>query len=165
MRHLKAGKALGVTPSHRRAMLRNIVTSVLEHGRITTTVTRAKELRKPLDHMIGLGKRGDLHARRQALAFVKSKAAMANLFGELAERYSGRDGGYSRIFKTSHRRKGDGAQMAIVQLVDDENDPFAGDKPKRKGKPKAGKKDESVLKDVAKAVSADSGKSESEKSG
>ena len=161
MRHLKAGKALGVTPSHRRAMLRNLVTSVLEHGRITTTLTRAKELRKPLDHMIGLGKRGDLHARRQALAFVKSKAAMANLFGEFAERYSDRDGGYTRIF-TTRRRKGDGALLAIVQLVGHENDPFADDKPKRRDKPKSGKKDKSVLEDVAKEVSAKSGPSEEE---
>ena len=132
MRHLKAGKALGVTPSHRRAMLRNIVTSVLEHGRIKTTVTRAKELRKPLDHMIGLGKRGDLHARRQALAFVKSKAAMANLFGELAERYSDRDGGYSRIFKISRRRKGDGAELAVIEILGSELKKRAEDRRKRR---------------------------------
>ncbi len=153
MRHLKAGKALGVTPSHRRAMLRNLVTSVLEHGRITTTITRAKELRKPLDRMIGLGKRGDLHARRQALAYVKSKAAMANLFGELAERYSGRGGGYSRIFMTG-TRKGDAAQMAIVQLVDHENDPFAGEKPAPKRKAKR-EPDKTVLEEVAQEVRAE----------
>jgi large subunit ribosomal protein L17 len=148
MRHLKSGRALGVKPAHRRAMLRNMVTSLLEHGRIKTTVTRAKELRKPLDQMITLGKQGDLAARRQALGFVKSKAAMANLFGDLAERYKERHGGYSRILRVGPRR-GDGAELALVLLVGGESDPFADEKkPRRRGarQPKA------VLEQVAEEV-------------
>jgi large subunit ribosomal protein L17 len=103
--------------------MRNLVTSVLEHGQITTTLAKAKELRKPLDHMITLGKRGDLHARRQALAFVKSKTAMANLFGDIATRYADRKGGYSRILTLGPRR-GDAANMAMVMLVGSDGDPF-----------------------------------------
>ena len=94
MRHLKAGRRLGVTTSHRRAMMRNMVTSILEKGEIRCTLARAKEVRKPLEKMITLAKRGDLHARRQALSFVKSKEAMSQLFDELSERYSDRQGGY-----------------------------------------------------------------------
>ncbi|MDH4246244.1 MAG: 50S ribosomal protein L17 [Deltaproteobacteria bacterium] len=123
MRHLRAGKTLGVKPAHRRARLRNLVTSLLEHGKIRTTVLRAKEMRTPLDQMITLGKQGDLSARRKALTFVKSKLAMANLFGELAERYKDRQGGYSRIMRMD-RRRGDGAEMALVMLVGSETDPF-----------------------------------------
>ena len=140
MRHLKSGRALGVKPAHRRAMMRNMVTSLLEHGRIRTTVTRAKELRKPLDEMITLGKQGDLSARRRALAFVKGKVAIANLFGELAERYEKRNGGFCRIVRLGTRR-GDGAELALVILVGGENDPLAEDsKPRRrpaKARPKA----------------------------
>jgi large subunit ribosomal protein L17 len=132
MRHLNAGRTLGVKPAHRRAMLRNLVTSLLEQGRIRTTLARAKELRTPLDQMITLGKRGDLTARRRALTFVKSKAAMAGLFGELAERYKERPGGFSRILHTAPRR-GDGAEMALVVLVGAEQDPFVEDsKPSRR---------------------------------
>ncbi len=124
MRHLKSGRALGVKPAHRRAMMRNLVTSVLEHQQIRTTVARAKELRKPLDKMITLGKKGDLNARRRALRFVKSKQAMQMLFSELPERYEERQGGYVRIIRLGPR-KGDGADMALVQLVDAPNDALA----------------------------------------
>ena len=86
MRHLKAGNRLGVTTAHRLAMMRNMVTSIIENGQITCTLSRAKEVRKPLEKMIGLGKRGTLHSRRQALRFVKSKESMVQLFGDLAER-------------------------------------------------------------------------------
>ena len=149
MRHLKAGRTLGVKPAHRKAMLRNIVTSLLEKEQIKTTVARAKEMRKPLDNMITLGKRGDLSARRKALGFVKSKEAMAKLFGELAERYKDRPGGFSRIMKLGPRR-GDGAEMALILLVDKPDDPFAGEsKPRRRG----GKKEpKAVLQDVAETV-------------
>src|SRR5574341_1575154 len=119
MRHLKAGRALGVKPAHRRALMRNLVTSLLEHGRVQTTLAKAKEVRRPLDRMIALAKRGDLHARRQALSFVKSKAAMANLFGDLAQRYAGRQGGYSRILPMGPRR-GDAARLALIMLVGSE---------------------------------------------
>ena len=148
-------------------MLRNMVTSLLEQGQIRTTVARAKELRKPLDHMITLGKQGDLAARRRALSFVKSKTAMANLFGELAERYKERPGGYSRIMRMAPRR-GDGAEMALIMLVGSENDPFAEEKqPRRRRAAKAPKQ---VLEEVAEEVrseeapkaKADSSKAEAE---
>ena len=122
MRHLKAGRRLGVTTSHRRAMMRNMVTSILEKGEIRCTLARAKEVRKPLEKMITLAKRGDLHARRQALSFVKSKEAMSQLFDELSERYSDRQGGYCRIIKLGQTRLGDNSEMAIVQLIGSEND-------------------------------------------
>lgn len=156
MRHQKSGKRLGVNSEHKRAMVRNLVTSLLEHGRITTTITRAKEIRGEVDHMIGLGKRGDLHARRQAMSYVKSKTAMANLFGDLAERFKERPGGYSRIMASGPRR-GDGAAMAIMQLVGGADDPFgeggktAKAKSKRGGKSAKGK---TVAEDVAAEVGA-----------
>ena len=124
MRHLKSRRKLGVSPSHRRALLRNLVTSLLEHERVVTTLARAKELRRPLDQMITLGKKGDLASRRYALRFVRSKQAMTALFGELAERYRERPGGYSRLYKIDTRR-GDGAPMAVVALVDSSKDPRA----------------------------------------
>ncbi len=120
MRHLKAGKRLGVTTSHRKAMMRNLVTSLLEHGEIKTTVTKAKEMRKYFDKMIGLGKRNDLHARRQALSFIKSKEAYNKLFEEYGPLYADRNGGYTRIFRIGHRL-GDNAQMALIQMVDIED--------------------------------------------
>jgi large subunit ribosomal protein L17 len=153
MRHLKSGRALGVKPAHRRAIMRNMVTSLLEHGQIRTTVAKAKELRKPLDHMITLGKQGDLAARRRALSFVKSKAAVANLFGELAERYKDRAGGYTRILRLGPRR-GDGAELVLMMLVGSENDPFADSKQprRRRGAKQAPKQ---VLEEVAEEVRAE----------
>ncbi|MBU2646890.1 50S ribosomal protein L17 [bacterium] len=117
MRHLKAGKRLGVTTSHRKAMMRNLVTALLEHGEIKTTITRAKEMRKYFDKMIGLGKKRDLHARRQVLSFVHSKEAVKRLFDEYALLYEDRNGGYTRIYRLG-RRLGDNAQMALIQMVD-----------------------------------------------
>lgn len=117
MRHLKAGKRLGVTTSHRKAMMRNLVTSLLEHGEIKTTVTRAKEMRKYFDRMIGLGKKNNLHARRQVMSFVKTKEAYNKLFEEYGPLYADRNGGYTRIFKIGNRL-GDNAQMALIQMVD-----------------------------------------------
>ncbi len=171
MRHLKSGNHLGVKPAHKRAMMRNMVTSILEHGRIATTVARAKEVRRPLDKMITLGKRGDLHARRRALRFIKSKEAMHNLFGDLAERYQDRAGGYTRIIKTGYRH-GDGAPMALIQLVGAENDPFPTEAAptRRRGKGKAAKEgkeakeEKSVLEEVAEKVSAAESEPEDEKS-
>ena len=150
MRHLKSGRALGVKPAHRRALMRNLVTSVLEHGRIQTTLVKAKELRKPLDHMITLGKRGDLHARRQALSFVKSKEAMANLFGDLATRFAERAGGYSRILPLGPRR-GDAANMAVLMLVGSEGDPFV-EVGKAKARAPRKRKAKSTLQQVPEAV-------------
>lgn len=116
MRHRKAGRKLGRTTSHRKAMLRNMVTSLLDHERIVTTVPKAKEARRVAEKMITLGKRGDLHARRQALAYIRSKEIVAKLFDELSGQYADRQGGYTRIIRTGYRA-GDAAPMAIVELV------------------------------------------------
>jgi large subunit ribosomal protein L17 len=116
MRHRVAGRKLGRKTEHRLAMFRNMVTSLLDHERIVTTVAKAKEIRKFAEHMITLGKRGDLHARRQALSFVRSKKVVHKLFAEIAPRYAQRQGGYTRIVKMGFRR-GDGAPMCLIELV------------------------------------------------
>lgn len=116
MRHLKGGKRLGVTTSHRKAMMRNLVTALLEHGEIRTTITKAKEMRKYFDKMIGLGKRDSLHTRRQALSFIKSKDVVKKLFEEYGPLYENRNGGYTRIYRLG-RRLGDNSQMALIQMV------------------------------------------------
>jgi large subunit ribosomal protein L17 len=109
-------RKLGRPTDHRIAMLRNLVTSLLEHGRIETTVTRAKETKRMTDRMITLAKRGDLHARRQALAYLYSEDVVKKLFDEIAPKYADRNGGYSRIIKVGPRR-GDGSEMAIIELL------------------------------------------------
>ena len=119
MRHNKAGRTLGRNSSHRRAMMRNMVTSLLEHDRITTTDARAKELRKLADKMITLGKKGDLHARRQALQVIQDKKVVAKLFERIAPRYQDRPGGYTRILKLGSRA-GDNASLAMIELVEEE---------------------------------------------
>ncbi|MDD2620264.1 MAG: 50S ribosomal protein L17 [Syntrophomonadaceae bacterium] len=110
-------RRLGLRSDHRRAMLRNVVTSLLEKEKIITTETRAKEIKRIAEKMITLGKRGDLHARRQAASYLMSETVVQKLFSDLAERYNERQGGYTRIIKTSYR-KGDGAPMAIIELID-----------------------------------------------
>ncbi|MCZ6660759.1 MAG: 50S ribosomal protein L17 [bacterium] len=117
MRHLKAGRKLNRTSAHRKALMRNLATELLARERIQTTTAKAKELRPVTERLITLGKRGTLQARRQALRIVKTKAAMANLFGPLAERYATRPGGYTRIVRIGSRR-GDNAEMAVIELVD-----------------------------------------------
>jgi large subunit ribosomal protein L17 len=104
---------------HRNAMMRNMVTSLIEHGRITTTDSRAKELRKLVDRMITLGKRGDLHARRQASQVIRTRQVLAKLFDQLGPRYQGRPGGYTRIIKLGNRL-GDNASQSIIELVEEE---------------------------------------------
>ena len=116
MKHKVAGRKLGRNPAHRKAMLRNLVTSLLEHERIVTTVPKAKEARKIADKMITLGKRGDLHARRQAMSYIRTRSIVVKLFDELSEQYADRQGGYTRIIRTG-TRSGDAAPMAIVELV------------------------------------------------
>ena len=116
MRHRNAGRRLGRSSSHRLAMVRNMVTSVLDHERIVTTTIKAKEVRRVVDQMITLGKRGDLHARRQALSFIQDKRVVAKLFEKLREEYMDRNGGYTRIIQTGNR-VGDAAPMAILELV------------------------------------------------
>ena len=152
MRHLKAGNRLGVTTSHRLAMMRNMVTSIIENGQITCTLARAKEVRKPLEKMIGLGKRGTLHSRRQALRFVKSKEAMAQLFGDLSERYKDRNGGYCRIIKLGKNRLGDNSEMAIIQLLGCEGDKLSELKTQKGAKKKQKKKESTVLKEVSEEI-------------
>ena len=121
MRHGKSGRKLGRTSSHREAMFRNMVTSLFEHERIVTTEQKAKELRPIAEKMITLAKRGDLHARRQALSYIKSKDVVAKLFDEIQSQFAGRSGGYTRIIKTG-QRQGDAASMAIIELVGYEED-------------------------------------------
>ena len=152
MRHLKAGNRLGVTTAHRLAMMRNMVTSIIENGQITCTLARAKEVRKPLEKMIGLGKRGTLHSRRQALRFVKSKEAMVQLFDHLAERYKDRDGGYCRIIKLGKNRLGDNSEMAIIQLLGSERDKLSDLKTQKGAKKKQKKKESTVLKEVSEEI-------------
>lgn len=116
MRHKIAGRKLGRTSSHRMAMFRNMVTSLFEHERIVTTTEKAKELRPIAEKMITLAKKGDLHSRRQALSFIRSKDIVEKLFTEIKDKFEDRKGGYTRILKTGVR-KGDAAGMAIIELV------------------------------------------------
>ncbi len=109
-------RKLGRPTDQRKAMLRNLVTSLLRSGRIETTVTRAKETKRMADKMITLAKRGDLHARRQVLAYVYDEDVVKKLFDEIGPKYQERNGGYTRVLKAGPRR-GDGAEMAIIELV------------------------------------------------
>ncbi len=119
MRHRKAGNQLGRNTSHRRAMLRNMVTSLFKYEKIETTDAKAKAIRPIAEKMITLAKRGDLHARRQALGYMQDKEVTHRLFDELKDRYSNREGGYLRIIKKGFR-KGDGASISVVQLLSDD---------------------------------------------
>lgn len=112
-----AYRKLGINMSRRRATLRNIVTSLLKHGRIETTEARAKELHSLAEKMITLGKKGDLAARRQALEFLLDETVVKDLFDTIAPKYADRQGGYTRIMKSGYRR-GDAAEMVLVELVD-----------------------------------------------
>ncbi|HWO40357.1 MAG TPA: 50S ribosomal protein L17 [Candidatus Eisenbacteria bacterium] len=116
MRHLKAGRKLSRSSSHRWALMRNLVTSLLRHERIQTTDPKAKELRRWAERVISLGKEGTLHARRQALAIVNDKAVVRKLFDTIGPRFKERPGGYTRIVKIGWRR-GDAAPISLVELV------------------------------------------------
>ncbi|HEX7389943.1 MAG TPA: 50S ribosomal protein L17 [Acidiphilium sp.] len=122
MRHGVAGRKLGVTTSHRAAMFRNMAVALLKHEQITTTLPKAKELRPVAEKLITLGKRGGLHARRQAHALLRDDVIVTKLFATLAERYKERQGGYTRVLKAG-MRYGDAADMAVIELV--ERDPAA----------------------------------------
>ena len=117
MRHGRKIAKLGRTASHRKAMLSNMMTSLFVHERITTTQTRAKELKRTAERVITFAKQGDLHARRRVLRIIEDKQVVAKLFDELGPRYKSRNGGYTRVVKLGPRR-GDGAFMSIVELVD-----------------------------------------------
>lgn len=116
MRHRKSGVKLNRTTSHRQAMFRNMVTSLLKYERIQTTDVKAKELRRWADHIITLAKRGDLHARRQAMAIVREKDIVHKLFEEAGKRFGNLNGGYTRIVKIGHR-PGDAAPISMIELV------------------------------------------------
>ena len=118
MRHLKSGRKLNRHSSHRLALYRNQAKSLLTHGRITTTVPKAKELRGFVDHLIHLAKRGDLHARRLVLRDLQDVKLVRKLFDEIAPRYRDPQGGYTRVLKLAERRRGDGAPLALVELVE-----------------------------------------------
>jgi large subunit ribosomal protein L17 len=173
MRHRKAGNQLGRNSSHRRAMLRNMVTSLFEHEQIETTHTKAKSLRPIAEKMITLAKRGDLHARRQALAYMQNKTVTHKLFDEIKDEYLNRQGGYLRIVKKGSR-KGDGAPVSIVQLLSVREEKAGGKKkgkkvkapkaasvsPKKKSpKPSPEKKGDARLANGAKEQSASEGTS------
>jgi large subunit ribosomal protein L17 len=129
MRHRKAGRNLGRTSSHRKAMLRNMVTSLFRYEQLETTDAKAKELRPIAEKMITLAKKGDLHSRRQALAFMRDKSVVHRLFDEVSDRHSDRQGGYLRIIKRGYR-KGDAAPVSVVQLLAQEG----AQKERKKGK-------------------------------
>jgi large subunit ribosomal protein L17 len=159
MRHRKAGLKLNRTPSHRNAMFRNMVTSLLKHDRIRTTGAKAKELRRWADHIITLAKRGDLHARRQALAIVREKDVVHKLFENAAERFGGVSGGYTRVVKLG-RRPGDAAPVALVELVVSQDTKKKKAKKKKAKADTAPKKDAAVKKDAVKATESDEQKTE-----
>ena len=116
MRHRNAGYKLGRNTSHRRALLRNLVTSIVLEDRVETTVAKAKAARPHVEKLITLGKKGDLHARRQALAYLQTREAVTRLFDTVAPRYGDRNGGYLRIVRTGFQR-GDGAEKAFIELL------------------------------------------------
>lgn len=122
MRHNKSGRRLGRKTSHRVAMFRNMVTSLLEHGKITTTDAKAKEIRVVAERMITLGKRGDLHSMRLAASVIRDKSVVSNLFSTIAPRYKERLGGYTRIIKLGIRQ-GDAAPVSLIELVEEEIKP------------------------------------------
>jgi large subunit ribosomal protein L17 len=152
MRHRRTVPKLGRTAAHRRAMFRNMVTSLFREGRVETTVAKAKEARRVAERMITYAKRGDLHARRQAARVVRDPQTLQKLFDSIGPRFSERPGGYTRILKTGYR-SGDNAPMSILEILPDEAEEKAAaekekkDKKKgKKGDKKARKKDEKKVK-------------------
>jgi large subunit ribosomal protein L17 len=121
MRHGFSGRRFGRSSSHRKAMFANMANALIKHEQIKTTLPKAKDLRRVIDPLITLGKRGDLHARRQAFAQLRDEKTVAKLFDSLAERYKDRQGGYCRVLKAGFRY-GDAAPMAIIELVDRDPD-------------------------------------------
>ena len=119
MRHQTAGRKLGRKSAHRNAMFRNMVSSLIEHGKIKTTLHKAKELRGVAERMVTLGKKNTLHARRQAFDYMRSKDAVKKLFDEIAPAFEKRAGGYTRILKLGHRA-GDAAKMALIEFLSED---------------------------------------------
>lgn len=133
MRHLKSGRQLSRNSSHRWALMRNLITALLREEKIQTTDPKAKELRRWVERVITLGKRGDLHARRQALSIVYDKAVVKKLFDTIGPRFKDRPGGYTRIIKLGIRH-GDAAQMALIELVGNESASGAASGGEKKGR-------------------------------
>ena len=131
MRHRVAGRKLGRKTEHRLSLFRNLVTDFIDKERIVTTLPKAKEVSPLAERMITLGKDGTLHARRMALAFIKKKEVVKKLFDELAPRFSDRDGGYTRIIRLKPR-VGDGAELAVLELIGSEFKPKEKKKEKKK---------------------------------
>jgi len=121
MRHARSGRKLNRTASHRKAMFANMAVALIKHEQIKTTLPKAKDLRRVVDRLITLGKRGDLHARRQALSTLRDTTIAAKLFDDLGPRYKQRQGGYTRVIKAGFRY-GDMAPMALIELVDRDTD-------------------------------------------
>ncbi len=149
MRHGVSGRKLNRTTSHRLAMFRNMVTSLLDHERIYTTLPKAKEMRRWAEWMITLGKRGDLHARRQALSVIREKGVVHKVFEDLAARFQNRAGGYTRIVKVGFRR-GDSAPMCLLELTE----AGTAEKSKKKGGKTQAKKEAKAKPAAAKAKKA-----------
>jgi len=145
MRHRNAHRKLSRNTSHRRALLRNLVTDFLDHGRLMTTLPKAKEIRPLAEKMITLGKRDSLHARRQVQSYVMREVIAKKVFDTIAPKFAGRNGGYSRIIKLGNR-KGDGADMAIIELLGSELEVKKAEKAAAQAK-KTTKKKESEKKD------------------
>jgi len=137
MRHRKSGVKLNRTSSHRSAMFRNMVTSLFKFDRVTTTDPKAKELRRWADQLITLAKRGDLHARRQAMAIIQEKNVVHKLFNDAPERFGGKAGGYTRIVKVGIR-KGDAATLSMIELT---GEPVESEKKEKKEAKSKSKKD------------------------
>lgn len=137
MRHRKAGRPLGRNSAHRRALFRNLVTSFIRYERIETTEAKAKEIRSIADKMISLGKRGDLHARRMAAAYIMDKEVVSFLFSDVAPRFQNKNGGYTRLIKTRVRH-GDGAPMVILELTEAKKVEKAAKKERKKKEKEAG---------------------------
>ena len=121
MRHQKSGRALGRNSSHRKAMFSNMAAALIKHEQITTTLPKAKELRGVVDRLITMGKKGDLHSRRRAMAILHDKGLVDKLFTSLSDRYADRAGGYTRVMKAGYRY-GDSAPNGIIELVDRDED-------------------------------------------
>ena len=141
MRHGLSGRKLGRTTAHRKAMFANMAAALIKHEQITTTLPKAKDLRRVVDRLITLGKRGNLHARRQAISVLQDAQLAQKLFGPLAERYATRNGGYTRVLKAGFRY-GDAAPMAVIELVDRDPDAKGLDSGPTAEKTEAGEEEE-----------------------
>jgi len=163
MRHLKVGKILARTSAHRKALFNNLVTSLVQHEKIVTTLAKAKELKRKADKAITLAKRGDLNSRRGAFKTIKNKEALAKLFNTLGPRFAKRNGGYTRIYHLGSRN-GDAAKMALVEWVGQEIEVKKDTKGKKtKEKTKTSPKNEPKDKKETRGIKESKAKQETKK--